>query len=87
MFLKNYLDIKKNIIMEYVDNKLMLNGTLVEKCANFNIYQDNYKGFPITYRVWKDGTIQFKITEGLINSGLVKLTGRISITDNDWRSL
>ena len=31
MFLKNYLDIKKNITMEYVDNKITLNGTLVDK--------------------------------------------------------
>jgi hypothetical protein len=34
MFLKNYLDTKKSITMEYVDNKLMLNGNLVEECAN-----------------------------------------------------
>jgi hypothetical protein len=87
MFLKNYLDTKKSITMEYVDNKLMLNGNLVEECANCKIYQDNYKGFPIIYRVWKDGTIQFKITEDLINSGLVKVKGTMPITDNDWRSL
>ncbi|WP_042368218.1 hypothetical protein [Bacteroides neonati] len=47
-----------------------INGTLIERCANFNIFQAEYNGYPIVYRVWKNRKVEFKVTEDLVNAGL-----------------
>lgn len=70
--------------MEDTNNKITLNGTLVEECANFNIFQAECNGFPIVYRVWKNGKVEFKVTEDLVNSGLAKVESRVLQIDKEY---
>lgn len=61
-----------------------INGTLIDSCANFNIFQAEYNGFPIVYRAWKNGKIEFKVTEDLVNSGLAKVESRVLQSDKEY---
>lgn len=61
-----------------------LKGELIEQCANFNIFQTEYNGCPIIYRVWKNGKTEFKITQDLINSGLATVSSGILKADKEY---
>jgi hypothetical protein len=61
-----------------------IKGILMESCANFNIFQAEYNGFPIVYRVWKNGKVEFKVTEDLVNSGLAKVESRVLQSDKEY---
>lgn len=53
--------------------KTEINGTIIDVCANFTIFQAEHNGYPIIYRTWKNGKIEFKATQDLINSGIAKM--------------
>lgn len=61
-----------------------INGTLIDSCANFNIFQAEYNGFPVVYRVWKNGKVEFKVTADLVNSGLAKVESRVLQSDKEY---
>jgi hypothetical protein len=61
-----------------------INGTLTDRCANFNIFQAEYNGSPVVYRVWKNGKVEFKVTEDLVNSGLAKVESRVLQSDKEY---
>lgn len=61
-----------------------INGTLIDSCANFNIFQAEYNGFPVVYRVWKNGKVEFKVTADLVNSGLAKIESRVLQSDREY---
>ncbi len=61
-----------------------INGALIDSCANFNIFQAEYNGFPVVYRVWKNGKVEFKVTADLVNSGLAKVESRVLQSDKEY---
>lgn len=61
-----------------------IKGTLIEECAHFNIFEAEYNSSKIIYRVWRNGKVEFKITEELINSGLCQVPNSFSLVGECW---